>query len=126
MPEAEADTFPQYQQNYALYNAPPGTWQRMSMFFYAAPEPGEATRQAALACWALALAFLMQRLREREVDDRVEVSDAEIDQFLAEARSGGPEPAPHGMRGLATKLKAWIPAFAGMTSRVRHYLRILA
>jgi peptidyl-prolyl cis-trans isomerase SurA len=31
----------------------------------------------------------MQRLREREVDDRVEVSDAEIDQFLAEARSDG-------------------------------------
>ena len=31
----------------------------------------------------------MQRLREREVDDRVEVSDAEIEQFLAEAKSGG-------------------------------------
>jgi peptidyl-prolyl cis-trans isomerase SurA len=31
----------------------------------------------------------MQRLREREVDDRVEVSDAEIDQFLAEAKSDG-------------------------------------
>ena len=49
MPEAESDTFPQYEQNYALYNAPPGTWQKMSMFFYASPEPGEATRQAALA-----------------------------------------------------------------------------
>jgi peptidyl-prolyl cis-trans isomerase SurA len=31
----------------------------------------------------------MQRLREREVDDRVEVTDAEIDQFLAEAKSDG-------------------------------------
>jgi len=31
----------------------------------------------------------MQRLREREVDDRIEVSDAEIDQALAEAKSGG-------------------------------------
>ncbi len=31
----------------------------------------------------------MQRLREREVDDRIEVSDTEIDQFLAEARTGG-------------------------------------
>jgi len=31
----------------------------------------------------------MQRLREREVDDRIEVSDAEIDQFLAEAKAGG-------------------------------------
>ncbi len=38
MPEAESDTFPQYEQNYALYNAPPGTWQKMSMFFYASPE----------------------------------------------------------------------------------------
>ena len=49
MPESESDTFPQYEQNYALYNAPPGTWQKMSMYFYANPEPGEATRQAALA-----------------------------------------------------------------------------
>ena len=49
MPEAESDTFPQYEQNYALYNAPPGTWQKMSMYFYASPEPGEAARQAALA-----------------------------------------------------------------------------
>ncbi len=49
MPEAEADTFPQYEQNYALYNAPPGTWQKMSMYFYASPEPAEPTRQAALA-----------------------------------------------------------------------------
>jgi len=30
-----------------------------------------------------------QRLREREVDDRIEVSDAEIDQFLAGETSGG-------------------------------------
>jgi len=29
----------------------------------------------------------MQRLREREVDDRIEVSDSEIDQFLAESRN---------------------------------------
>ena len=49
MPEAESDTFPQYEQNYALYNAPPGTWQKMSTFFYVSPEAGEATRQAALA-----------------------------------------------------------------------------
>lgn len=49
MPEAESDTFPQYEQNYALYNAPPGTWQKMSMYFYASPEAGEATRHAALA-----------------------------------------------------------------------------
>jgi peptidyl-prolyl cis-trans isomerase SurA len=29
----------------------------------------------------------MQRLREREVDDRIDVSDSEIDQFLAESKS---------------------------------------
>src|SRR5688500_18980489 len=49
MPEAESDTFPQYEQNYALYNAPPGTWQKMSTYFYASPDAGEATRKAALA-----------------------------------------------------------------------------
>ena len=49
MPEAESDTFPQYEQNYALYNAPPGTWQKMQMFFYVSPESAEAARQAALA-----------------------------------------------------------------------------
>ena len=49
MPEAESDTTPNYEQNYALYNAPPGTVQKMSMYFYASPEPGEATREAALA-----------------------------------------------------------------------------
>ena len=31
----------------------------------------------------------MQRLREREVDDRIEVSESEIDTFLAEDKSGG-------------------------------------
>jgi peptidyl-prolyl cis-trans isomerase SurA len=31
----------------------------------------------------------MQRLREREVDDRIEVSDAEIEQALAEEKTGG-------------------------------------
>jgi peptidyl-prolyl cis-trans isomerase SurA len=30
----------------------------------------------------------LQRLREREVDDRIEVSDSEVDQFLAEASKG--------------------------------------
>ena len=30
----------------------------------------------------------LQRLREREVDDRIEVSDGEIDQFLAESKGG--------------------------------------
>jgi hypothetical protein len=33
---------------YALYNAPPGTVQHMGMYFYATPNDGETTRQAAL------------------------------------------------------------------------------
>ena len=35
--------------DFALYNAPPGTLQRMGMYFYASPEAGEATRQQVLA-----------------------------------------------------------------------------
>lgn len=35
--------------NFALYNAPPGTWQRMPVYFYLSPEDGEATERAALA-----------------------------------------------------------------------------
>ena len=31
----------------------------------------------------------LERLREREVDDRIEVSESEIDNFLADAKSGG-------------------------------------
>jgi peptidyl-prolyl cis-trans isomerase SurA len=31
----------------------------------------------------------LQRLREREVDDHIEVSDSEIDQYLADARTSG-------------------------------------
>jgi peptidyl-prolyl cis-trans isomerase SurA len=33
--------------------------------------------------------IMMQRLREREVDDRIEVSDSEVDTFLAESMGGG-------------------------------------
>ena len=33
---------------YALYNAPPGTWQRMSLFWYAAPASAQDTHQAVL------------------------------------------------------------------------------
>jgi hypothetical protein len=47
MPEREED--PQYVENFALYNAPPGTVQKMGVYFYASPESGEATRQAVLA-----------------------------------------------------------------------------
>ena len=38
-----------YLQNYALYNAPPGTWQRMATYFYVTPDDAAATRSAVLA-----------------------------------------------------------------------------
>ena len=47
MAEAEAD--PQYVENFALYNAPPGTRQKMSAFFYVEAGDGEAVRRGALA-----------------------------------------------------------------------------
>ncbi len=34
---------------YSLYNAPPGTWQRMAVFFYLDAADAEATREAVLA-----------------------------------------------------------------------------
>ncbi len=40
---------PRYVENFALYNAPPGTMQRMAMYFYAGTGPAEATRQDVLA-----------------------------------------------------------------------------
>lgn len=47
MPEREDE--PRYVQNFALYNAPPGTVQKMGVYFYASPEAGEPARQAVLA-----------------------------------------------------------------------------
>ena len=46
-PDREED--PQYVENFALYNAPPGTVQRMPVYFYASPAAGEATREAVMA-----------------------------------------------------------------------------
>ena len=37
------------QGNFALYNAPPGTWQRMAAYFYLSPDDGRATQEAVLA-----------------------------------------------------------------------------
>ena len=34
---------------FALYNAPPGTWQRMPVYFYLSPSDARATREEALA-----------------------------------------------------------------------------
>jgi hypothetical protein len=47
--QAEREEVPQYVENFALFNAPPGTEQRMGVYFYASPEPGEAARQSVLA-----------------------------------------------------------------------------
>ncbi len=38
-----------YAENFALYNAPPGTWQRMAVYFYAAAGGARVARDAALA-----------------------------------------------------------------------------
>jgi hypothetical protein len=35
--------------NFALYNAPPGTWQRMAVFFYVSPDAAVRTQEAVLA-----------------------------------------------------------------------------
>ncbi len=37
------------QGNFALYNAPPGTWQRMAAYFYLSPDDAHATQDAVLA-----------------------------------------------------------------------------
>ena len=34
--------------NFALYNAPPGTWQRMAAYYYLSPEPGPATQETVM------------------------------------------------------------------------------
>ena len=35
--------------NFALYNAPPGTWQRMAVYFYLSPEEGRSTQRDVMA-----------------------------------------------------------------------------
>jgi len=47
MPDREED--PQYVENFALYNAPPGTVQKMGVYFYASTDTGEAARQGPMA-----------------------------------------------------------------------------
>ncbi|MBI3264152.1 MAG: hypothetical protein HYZ58_13530, partial [Acidobacteria bacterium] len=47
--QAEKEDDQRYLFNYALYNAPPGTRQRMAVYFYLSPEPAETTRPAVLA-----------------------------------------------------------------------------
>ena len=47
MPEREEES--RYVQHFALYNAPPGTVQKMGVYFYVSPDAGETARQAVLA-----------------------------------------------------------------------------
>jgi len=47
MPEREEE--PRYVQNFALYNAPPGTVQKMGVYLYASPDSSEPARQAVMA-----------------------------------------------------------------------------
>jgi hypothetical protein len=47
--QAEKEENPQYVENFALFNAPPGTVQRMGVYFYLSPGNAAATRQSVLA-----------------------------------------------------------------------------
>lgn len=47
--QADHEDDPRYIFNYALYNAPPGTQQRMATYFYLSPDDAEATREQVLA-----------------------------------------------------------------------------
>ena len=47
--QADKEDDQRYLFNYALYNAPPGTWQRMATYFYLSPDAAPATRQAVMA-----------------------------------------------------------------------------
>ncbi len=47
--QAEKEESPQYQGNFALYSAPPGTLQRMAVYFYASAEQAQPTADAVLA-----------------------------------------------------------------------------
>ena len=47
--QADQEDDARYLQNFALYNAPPGTWQRMAAYFYVTPDAAPAARAAVLA-----------------------------------------------------------------------------
>ena len=46
--QADGEEVAQYVDNFALFNAPPGTVQKMGVYFYASPDSAEGTRQAVL------------------------------------------------------------------------------
>ena len=47
--QAEAEEAPEYVENFALYNAPPGSLQRMAVYFYPNAGNADSTRDAVLA-----------------------------------------------------------------------------
>lgn len=47
--QADGEEVERYRANFALYNAPPGTWQHMPVYFYLSPGPGRAAQEAVLA-----------------------------------------------------------------------------
>jgi hypothetical protein len=47
--QADREEVPQYVENFALFNAPPGTEQHMGVYFYMSRDASEATRQSVLA-----------------------------------------------------------------------------
>jgi hypothetical protein len=47
--QAEREETPQYDANFALYSARPGTWQRMPVYFYATADQAPATLDPVLA-----------------------------------------------------------------------------
>ena len=49
MQQAEKEDDPDFYQNYSLYSARPGIWQRMPVFLYFSPESGSQALDAALA-----------------------------------------------------------------------------
>ena len=48
--------------------------------------------------------IIMQRLREREVDERIEVSESEIDLYLEEQKTGGPERVEYNVAHILVRL----------------------
>lgn len=47
--QAEGEEVQQYIENFALHNAPPGTMQRMAVYYLMSPDSAETTRQAVMA-----------------------------------------------------------------------------
>ena len=48
--------------------------------------------------------IIMQRLREREVDEKIEVSESEIDLYLDEQKTGGPERVEYNVAHILVRL----------------------